>query len=217
MPSDAKKTKRKLQPDKSVCAALRHPIRVRILEVLADRDLSPIEFVRRGCLPPGFDYPDEKSAEGHVAYHFKVLREADCIVLHKSIPKRGSVEKIHRSKMLALHTEEDFTQLSEAARIAITRSTLQMLIARCDGAVHQGTFDRRPDRHLSWVPMIVDDQAFKELVALQDEALERAQGIKAGAISRNHERTVDKKAESVETFPATFGSLAFESPPVPTW
>lgn len=199
-----------------MCAALRHPIRVRILEVLAERDISPIEFVRRGCLPPGFEFKDYKSAEGHVAYHFKVLREADCIVIHKSIPKRGSVEKIHRSKMLALHTEEDFRKLSEAERIAITRSTLQMLIARCDGAVIQGTFDRRPDRHLSWVPMMVDDQAFRELVALQDEALERAQGIKAGAIARKHERSVEE-AERVETFPATFGALAFESPPVPTW
>ncbi|HEU5062872.1 MAG TPA: winged helix-turn-helix domain-containing protein [Solirubrobacterales bacterium] len=215
MPSAGKaKTKQPQARDRTLCAALRHPIRVRILEVLAERDISPIEFVRRGYLPPGFEFKSEASAESHVSYHFKVLREADCIVIHKSVPKRGSVEKVHRSKMLALHTEEDFKELSEGDRIAITRSTLQMLFARAEGAVFQGTFDKRPDRHLSWVPMDVDDQGFKELVDLQDEALERAQGIKAAAIARKHERTEDG-VDLVETFPATFGALAFESPPVP--
>jgi hypothetical protein len=216
MPSagEAKRTQPQAH-EKTLCAALRHPIRVRILEVLAERDISPIEFVRRGCLPPGFRFDDEKSAEGHVAYHFKVLREFDCIVIVKELAVRGSVEKIHRSKMLALHTEEDFMGLSKRERIAITRSTLQMLFARADGAVHQGTFDRRPDRHLSWVPMELDDQGFKELVALQDEALERAQGIKAAAIGR-HDRNKEGD-DTGATFPATFAALAFESPPVPTW
>jgi DNA-binding transcriptional ArsR family regulator len=208
--------KRNPTRDKAVCDALQHPIRIRILEVLAERDISPIQFLRRGCLPPGYTYEAEKNAISHVSYHFKVLREADCIVLLETIPRRGSVEKIHRSKMLALHTEEDFRKLSYKKRVAITRSTLQMLVARADGAILQGTFDKRPDRHLSWVPMDLDEQGWKELTGLQDEALERAQGIKAAAIARGHNRAVEG-VESEETFPATFAALAFESPAVPRW
>jgi DNA-binding transcriptional ArsR family regulator len=201
---------------KAVCDALQHPVRIRILEVLAERDISPIQFLRRGCLPPGYDdFKDYKNAMSHVSYHFKVLREADCIVVRESIPRRGSVEKIHRSKMLALHTEEDFKKLSYKRRVAITRSTLQMLVARADGAILQGTFDKRPDRHLSWVPMDLDEQGWKELTALQDEALERAQGIKAAAIARKHSDS--EGLDTVEVFPATFAALAFESPPVPRW
>jgi DNA-binding transcriptional ArsR family regulator len=212
----ASAVKRNPTKTKAVCDALQHPIRIRILEVLAERDISPIQFLRRGCLPLGYTYKDEKNAISHVSYHFKVLREADCIVLLETIPRRGSVEKIHRSKMLALHTEEDFRKLSFKKRVAITRSTLQMLVARADGAILQGTFDKRPDRHLSWVPMELDKQGWGELIALQDEALERAQGIKAAAIARKHGRVTDNMKPE-ETFPATFAALAFESPPGPRW
>jgi hypothetical protein len=91
-----------------------------------------------------------------------------------------------------------------------------MLVARADGAVPQGTFDKRPDRHLSWVPMDLDEQGWKELTDLQDERLERAQGIKAAAIARKHEHAGDD-VHRKETFPATFAALAFESPAVPRW
>jgi hypothetical protein len=64
--------------------------------------------------------------------------------------------------------------------------------------------------------MDLDEQGWKELTNLQDETLERAQGIKAAAIARKHDRTVGE-ADPEETFPATFAALAFESPPVPRW
>ncbi|HWO83970.1 MAG TPA: hypothetical protein VNM38_09325 [Solirubrobacterales bacterium] len=197
----------------TVCDALRHPIRVRILEALCDKDLSPIQFLRRGLLPPGFDFEgDEQNAVSTVSYHFKVLLEADCVVLQDTVPRRGANEHIYRSKMLALHTDEDFETMGFEQRRQISRSTLQMLIARADGAIYQGTFDKRPDRHLSWVPLELDEQGWEELRDLQAEALERAQGIKAAAIARQLKRA---EGDDTPTFPATFGALAFESPPVP--
>jgi DNA-binding transcriptional ArsR family regulator len=199
--------------DQSVCEALRHPIRVRILEALCDQDLSPTQFLRRGLLPPGFDFEgDEKNALSHVAYHFKQLLEADCVVLVERIPRRGANEHIYRSKMLALHTDEDFEGLSLDQRRAISRSTLQMLVARAEGAIYQGTFDKRADRHLSWVPLELDEEGWEELRDLQAETLEKAQGIKAASIARNHERG---EGDKTPTFTATFGALAFESPAVP--
>lgn len=204
---------RRSSNEQSVCEALRHPIRVRILEALCDQDLSPTQFLRQGLLPPGFDFEgDEKNALSHVAYHFKQLLEADCVVLIKRIPRRGANEHIYRSKMLALHTDEDFEGLSLEQRRAISRSTLQMLVARAEGAIYQGTFDKRADRHLSWVPLELDEQGWEELRDLQAETLEKAQGIKAASIARKHERGEEDKTP---TFMATFGALAFESPAVP--
>ncbi len=204
---------RRSPDDQSICEALKHPIRVRILEALCEEDLSPIRFLRRGLLPPGFDFEgDEKNALSHVAYHFKELLKADCVVLVETIPRRGTNEHIYRSKMLALHTDEDFAVLDPERRRQISRSTLQMLVARAEGAIYQGTFDKRADRHLSWVPMELDEEGWQELRDLQAETLERAQGVKAAAIARKHER-----GESVytPTFTATFGALAFESPAMP--
>lgn len=199
--------------DQSICEALRHPIRVRILEALCEGDLSPIQFLRRGLLPPGFDFDgDEKNALSHVAYHFKQLLEADCVVLVERVPRRGASEHIYRSKMLALHTDEDFGALSLEERRDISRSTLQMLVARAEGAIYQGTFDKRPDRHLSWIGLTLDEQGWQELRDLQAETLERAQGIKAAAIARQEDRGEEDKTP---TFSATFGALAFQSPDVP--
>jgi DNA-binding transcriptional ArsR family regulator len=205
---------RRSPDDQSICEALKHPIRVRILEALCEEDLSPIRFLRRGLLPPGFDFDgDEKNALSQVAYHFKELLKADCIVLVETIPRRGTNEHVYRSKMLALHTDEDFEALDPERRRQISRSTLQMLVARAEGAIYQGTFDKRADRHLSWVPMELDEQGWKELRDLQAESLDRAQGIKAAAIARKHERGEDN---DTPTFTATFGALAFESPAIPT-
>lgn len=204
---------RRSPDDQSICEALKHPIRVRILEALCEEDLSPVRFLRRGLLPPGFDFEgDEKNALSHIAYHFKELLKADCIVLVETIPRRGTNEHVYRSKMLALHTDEDFEVLDPERRRQISRSTLQMLVARAEGAIYQGTFDKRADRHLSWVPMELDEQGWQELRDLQAETLERAQGIKAAAIARKHERGEEGETP---TFQATFGALAFESPALP--
>jgi DNA-binding transcriptional ArsR family regulator len=196
---------------KTACDALKHPIRVRILEVLCEGDVSPVGFLHGGMLPPGVTFKDEANAISHISYHFKVLKEADCIALVDTKQRRGATEHIYRSKALALHTDEEFAAMSFEERRDISRSTLQMLIARADGAILAGTFDKRIDRHLSWVSMELDEDGWAELRDLQADTLDRANGIKAAAIARKQERADDDSAAA--TFPATFGALAFESPP----
>jgi hypothetical protein len=196
--------------ERTACDALKHPIRVRILEVMCEGDLSPIQFINSGMLPPGVKFKSEQNAISHISYHFRTLEKAGCIALVATKQRRGATEHIYRSKALALHTDEEFESLSFAERKAISRSTLQTLMARADGAILLDTFDKRVDRHLSWVPMELDEEGWKELRDLQAETLERAQGIKAAAIARKQE-SADGGAAT--TFPVTFGALAFESPP----
>lgn len=195
----------------TACDVLKHPIRVRILEVMCERDLSPVQFIRGEMLPPTVQFDSPEAAMSHVSYHFKVLKEAGCIVLVDTKPRRGATEHIYRSVALALHTEEELRAMTFEQRRDISRSTLQMLIARADGAIIAGTFDKRPDRHLSWIPIRGDEQAWNELRDLQDETLERAYGIKAAAAAREQERR--EAEETVAIVPLTFGALAFESPP----
>jgi|SRR5215203_897225 len=215
MPIAAKKAKELSPKNKSVCDALRHPVRVRILEVLCEGDISPVQFYRRGCLPPGFDFDgDEKNAISHVSYHFKILRDAACIHLVKTIPRRGANEHIYRSKALALHTDDEFRAMSFEERRAISRSTLQTLLARADGAIYQGTFDKRIDRHLSWISMELDEEGWEALRDHLEGSLKGAQAIKAEAIARKHKE--EEQGKPVSTFPVTFGALGFESPSVPT-
>ncbi|MFL5898932.1 MAG: hypothetical protein ACJ76D_10825 [Solirubrobacterales bacterium] len=195
----------------TACDVLKHPIRVRILEVMCDGDLSPVQFIKRRMLPPTVEFDSQEAAMSHVSYHFKVLREAGCIVLVDTKARRGATEHLYRSVALALHTDEEFKAMTFEQRRDISRSTLQMLIARADGAIIAGTFDKRSDRHLSWVSIEGDEQAWDELRDLQAGSLDRAYGIKAAAAARRHERQgAGKEAPAI---PLTFGALAFESPP----
>jgi DNA-binding transcriptional ArsR family regulator len=196
--------------DKTACDALKHPIRVRILEVLCEGDISPIRFLHQGLLPPGVKFDDEQNAVSTVSYHFKVLAKAGCIELADMKQRRGATEHIYRSKAFAFHTDEEFAAMSFKERQAISRSTLQTLIARADGALIAGTFDNRVDRHLSWLSMELDEEGWQELRDLQAETLERAQAIKAAAIARSHDQA--ERGEKAHTFPTTFGALGFESP-----
>lgn len=196
---------------KTACDALKHPIRVRILEVLCEGEISPVQFLYQGMLPPGVKFEDNQNAISTVSYHFKVLMRAGCISLVDTRQRRGATEHIYRSNAFAFHTDEEFAAMSFEERRAISRSTLQTLIARADGALSADTFDNRADRHLSWLSMELDEEAWSEIRALQAETLERAQEIKAAAAARNQERR--NRKEDAATFPATFGALAFESPP----
>lgn len=196
---------------KLACDVLKHPIRVRILEVMCEGDLSPIQFLNRGMLPPSIHFDTPEAAMSHVSYHFLVLKKAGCIELVETKQRRGATEHIYRSKALAFHTDEEFAAMTFEQRRDISRSTLQMLIARADGAIIAGTFDKRRDRHLSWVPLQLDEQGWIELRDLQNESLDRAFGIKAAAIARENERR--EAGKEAPTVPATFGALAFESPP----
>lgn len=180
-------------------AMLRHPLRVRILEVLNERDMSPVQFYREG-LAPGYGL-------SLVAHHFKELRLGGCLKVVKRIPRRGSVESIHRGVARAFFTDEEWAELSPPQRTAISRTMLRGLIARADGAMLAETFDRRLDRHLTWVAMDLDEKGWSELTELQANTYYRAEEIRKNAASR----IAESESESI---PATFGALAFESPPI---
>ena len=87
-------------PDaQTICEALKHPTRVRILEVLCNEDISPIRFLRRGLLPPGIDFGgDREERPLPRLLPLQGASETDCIVLVEAIPRRGTNEHIYREQ-----------------------------------------------------------------------------------------------------------------------
>jgi hypothetical protein len=181
-------------------AMLRHPLRVRILEVANERDVSPVQFLREGLAPSG------AYGLSHISHHFSELEKGGCLEVVKLIPRRGSVEHVYRGMARAFFSDDEWeNKLSEAERQRVTKTVLQGLMARADGAILAGTLDKRTDRHLSWLAMPLDEQGWTALTELQAETLSRAEEIRVEA----GERLATTAAEG---FPVTFGALAFESP-----
>jgi hypothetical protein len=100
-------------------------------------------------------------------------------------------------------------------RQALSRSSFQGLIARTDGAIRSGSFDRRPDRHMTWRAAKVDEQGWEEINQILGEAFVRAEQAREDAEHRlgitDDEGGGDD--EGADSIPFTFAMLGFESPP----
>ncbi len=186
---------------------LGHPTRVRILEVVNELDMSPIKFLNSGLAREEvFEGRDNDAALSHVAYHFRALKKFGCVVIVDSHQRRGATEHVYRGVARAFFSDEEWAELPAHLRPRISRTMLSGLIARAEGAILAGTFDSRLDRHLSWLPLEVDEVGWGALKDKLAGTLEDVRTIR--------DESLERIAKSGETpIRVTVGILGFESPP----
>lgn len=187
--------------------ALNHPWRVRVIEVLSERDMSVAQFVDEGLIDELAKEPRDH-AISLLAHHFRLLIKAGLIEVVGSNPKRGSHEHICRAQTGAHHTVEEWAMLPQAKRQVITPMTWHSLAARAEGAIQHNSFDNRIDRHLAYVLMELDERAWSELGPVLDGMLD--------IVMRIRDETRERLAASGEQpIRAVYGAMLFESPPLP--
>jgi hypothetical protein len=192
----------------TICTVLKHPLRVRILEVLNEGPRSPSQFVEEGLIPKEH-FTSYQQALSLASYHFRELEKEGCLEVIESIPRRGAVEHVYRGMSpQVFFSDAEFEAMPLATRRQLSRISLQGLIARADRAVHEGTFDARSDRHLTWVPMQLDERGWKEVIATLAATFGELTQIRHDAKDR-------LAASGEEVVPATVAMLGFESPPPP--
>jgi hypothetical protein len=190
----------------TVAEAVRHPIRVRILEVLNERDMSPTDFVDQGYADFFFG---QRPSVSHVAYHFRELAQFGCLEPVAWRRARGAVGTTYRGVARDEFIGEEWTRLTAAEQRAISRAVAQGLIARIDGAMTAETFNSRDNRHLSWFAMELDEHGWEEAGTLLADTF--------AAIVRIQSEAEERLRESAERgVTATAGLLFFESPRLPT-
>lgn len=185
---------------------LSHPWRVRIMEVLHNREMSVSQFVDEGLIPE-LERESREEAISLLSYHFRKLRRANLLEVVAVVPGRGSNERIYRAFMGVHHNDEDWADLSREERQAITPMTLSSLTGLAELAVLYGTFDQRVDRHLSWVPLELDERGWSELGPVLNGVLGIVLRIKDEAKAR-------LEASGEQPVRAVFGQMLFESPPL---
>lgn len=87
----------------------------------------------------------------------------------------------------------------------MSNAVLLDMLGRAGQAVKAGTLDARGDSHLSWSPMELDEEGWKELIGESTRMLERSFEIQAAASARLR-KTGGKPIHT------TFSLAAFESP-----
>jgi DNA-binding transcriptional ArsR family regulator len=185
---------------------LHHPWRIRILDVLAERDMSVSQFVDEGFIPE-LTTIDRKSAISKLAYHFRELRQAGALEVVEQNARRGSTELVCRARARALFSDQQWAGLPQEKRRALSGFVLHEFMARAESALQQDTFDARLDRHLAWLAMEVDQQGWSEIAAMLNGVLE--------TVSEIHRESKQRlTASGEEPIRATWGQLHFESPPL---
>lgn len=199
---------REKKRSETICTVLKHPLRVRILEALNEGPRSPSQFVEEGLIPKEH-FTTYQQALSLASYHFRELEKEGCLKVVESIPRRGAVEHVYRGMSpRVFFSDTEFEAMPRDTRRQLSRISLQGLIARADRAISTETFDARPDRHLTWVPMQLDERGWKEVIATLAATFGELTQIRHDAKDR-------LAASGEEVVPATVAMLGFESPPPP--
>jgi DNA-binding transcriptional ArsR family regulator len=173
---------------------LAHVTRLEILHLLGYRDASPKDFALAQDLELSY-----------VSSHFRKLAELGFIELVRTRPVRGSTEHIYRRIRRPVFSDSDWLVLPDEVRQIIASTTIGGLVGQMTLALQAGTFTARPNTHLSWWRMKLDEQGWREVAAFLKATFE--------AVEKARERSAERMRASGEAgFEATVGLAGFESP-----
>jgi hypothetical protein len=119
--------------------------------------------------------------------------------------RRGATEIFYRAAGPVYLDAEMSSQIDDGAKRGATWTTLQQFRDKVDEAFQAETFDRRPDRHLTWMPLLLDETGWRQVIALLEDffrSLFPAQASARGRLARS----------GADGFFATYFLAGFESP-----
>lgn len=178
----------------SSLTALAHPVRLHLLDVVSDRMISPAEFARERGEPVS-----------KISYHFRALEKWGCIEMAEVKPVRGSTEHFYRLAGEGFHDDESWAELPDEVRRNLASIVLQFVAGRMSRAIQAGTFTARDDVHVTWQPVTLDEQGWKEVMAILLSAFNE--------VGKAEARAVKRLAQSDEDgLVATVAITGFESP-----
>jgi DNA-binding transcriptional ArsR family regulator len=155
-------TPRESPDPQAIAKALAHPTRVMILMKMntPKRTLSPSKF-------------RDETGEllGTVSYHFKVLDELGLIELIEKKPVRGATEHIYAPVKRAMAWTKMYASLTPAVKQNFAATALVGAVQSVGTAIDAGTFDARPDSHLSFDTLRVDMPGWERIMKTMAGAL----------------------------------------------
>ncbi|HKA66367.1 MAG TPA: hypothetical protein VKG03_00520 [Solirubrobacterales bacterium] len=159
--------------DQRLVKALAHPLRVQILEVLTERIASPNRLSEQ----LGTDL-------SHVAYHTRALDKCGCLQLVDTAQKRGATEHFYKASPGSFVGDRAWRKVPRSVRGGFSAAWLQTFLDKFVAALEAGTIDNRDDTILSWMPVLLDEQGWKEATAIMEEATDRVLAVQARSNQR---------------------------------
>ena len=158
--------------DPRLVRALSHPMRVRVLLILSEREASAVEIARM----VGADV-------GVVAYHVRKLAALGLISLTREARVRGAVQRFFRARPLPAITEQAWVSAPAVAKQAVINATLQQVHETATAASAAGGF-ARPGAQLERTTLRLDSPGFERVAEVLRTMLTEVEGIEAEASAR---------------------------------
>jgi len=196
-----RKTKdpKELSINQRLIKALAHPLRVRLLALINDREWSPNEL-------------SEELNEGlsQVSYHIKVLKDFEMIELTKTEPRRGAVEHFYRALERAYIPRWMAKLLPRSGKEIVGSNILEATEEDLVASIESGKFYEREDTHASYTPVTLDEIGCEEADEVAIEAIEKILEIHGKAANRRSKGEGDGESIPVSAAFFIFGSVLAE-------
>ncbi|HET7443341.1 MAG TPA: hypothetical protein VFJ57_01640 [Solirubrobacterales bacterium] len=180
--------------DQRLVRALAHPLRIQILEILSERIASPNTLSM-----------ELETGLSHVAYHTRTLDKCGCLELVDTAQRRGATEHFYKAAPGSFIGNREWRTVPRSVRGAISAATLQTFLDKAISALEAGTLDGRDDTIFRWMPLQLDEEGWKDVVAILEEATNQ--------ILSAHLRSQDRlnSGEAKETVSTVIGMASFET------
>ena len=174
--------------------AMSHPLRVRIMAMLDERQASPNQLA--GWLGASL---------GTVAYHVRTLLQLGLVELVDETRVRGAVEHHYRAKARPDVTAAGWADAPPVARQAAIGSSLDVIGEYARVSAAAGGFER-PEAQLRRSLVRLDAKGFAQLSKACDKLFEQLEKIETAAADR-----LARNSDGEEAVEAGFGLLLFEA------
>jgi DNA-binding transcriptional ArsR family regulator len=152
--------------------ALAHPLRIRILALLADRSASPVQ------LSAQLD-----ATLGTVAYHVRTLHNLGLVELVDTRQRRGATEHYYRAREHPRFPDDAWAGLAPVAKQRMLSAMLQQIGQYVTASAAAGGFDRS-EAHMTRRSLHLDATAFEQLAEATRTWLGEAEKIGEAAAKR---------------------------------
>jgi hypothetical protein len=180
--------------DQRLVKSVAHPLRIKILEALTDHVASPNTLAERL----------DTDLSG-VAYHTRELDRLGALQLVDTAQVRGAIEHFYKATPGAFVGAPRWRKVPPSLLSGVSAATLQTFLDKAIDALEAGTLDCREDTVFRWMPLSLDEQGWKEIVAIMEEATK--------LMLAAHLRSQDRLNETDEkgAVSAVVGQAAFET------
>jgi DNA-binding transcriptional ArsR family regulator len=159
--------------------ALAHPMRIRVLAILDERDASPVQLAEI-----------LGASLGVVSYHVRTLLNLDLLRLVATHQRRGAVEHVYRAVEHPRFSDDAWGELGPVAKQRLLSAMLRQAGDYASGSAAAGGFDRS-DANISRHAYKLDERGWTQLAAATKKWLAEADRIEEAArkrLDRSHEQ-----------------------------